>query len=518
MAAERSQELRDGLATVTSGTLAVILGSACLVIFTFFSRVLLVRTAAADWNSLSIEITLSTVLVSIGALGLPDAVARSLPHAATPAEQRTIVRVAVVATLGVGAGIAAGLWIAAPRVAGALGIGNLTVGLHFFALAVFFLLVSGVVAGIFRGYSDVVPNAVFLQTISPGLFLAFLVLALKLPAVGLTYTSALTAYVAANGVTLAGLVAYLAWRLPRVLPPGPREIGAGVRLWRFTAPIFVASVLLTVSGLGDTLVLSVDASSQVGLYTATLTLARLLPIGVTAAAYIFLPVATRFLRGDNPAAVRRIYVTITKWLLVFSLPLGLLFLLLPGRSLTFVYGASYGHVVLPLQLAVAGAFLATLLGPAYATVIAYGRVGWLALNAGAATAVDVVFALELVPRYGYVGAALAWGSSTFLLAALCLVELAYFDGVHPFRRHVIVPFVATVVPAAVAFVLLHPLLHGVALPIAGIAVAGGFVVAVLVTHSLDDGDRLLLAAIEQLLGHQLPLVRRLARWTGNVGR
>jgi len=514
---ETSRELKEGLATVTSGTLLVILGSACLVVFTFFSRVLLVRTASADWNSLSIEITLATVLVSVGGLGLPDAVARSLPHAATPAEQRTIVRTALVATVLVAAALAAGLWLAAPGLAHALGISNLQVGFEFFAVAVFASLVSGIIAGIFRGFADVRPNALFVQILSPGLFLAFLLVARYAPSFGLSYGSALVAYVSAIALTLAGLGAYTVHRLPRLLPRGPAAPEASGRLWRFTAPLFVAAVMLTVSGLGDTLVLSVYDSSQVGLYTATLTLARLLPIGITSTAYIFLPVATRFLRRGNPQAVQLIYVTVTKWLLAFSIPLGLLFLVVPGRSLEFVYGPSYSRIIGPLQLAVAGAFFATILGPAYAALIAYGRVGLLAINASAATLTDLALALVLVPRYGYVGAALSWGVSTFLMAALCLTELAVQHSVHPFRRHLEVPLLSTLVPVALLLWLARGHLSEWELPVAGLLAAVVFVLAVFLTKSIDEGDRLLLGAVERLLGRKVPFARRLARWTGNAG-
>jgi O-antigen/teichoic acid export membrane protein len=518
LAVDSSHELKEGLALVTSGTLLVILGSACLVLFTFFSRVLLVRTPAADWNSISIELSLATVLVAFGGLGLPDAVARSLPHVASAADQRAVVRTALRATVAVAAGMAAALWLAAPWLSARLGIPNLTIGFEFFAIAVFVSMISGVLAGIFRGFADVVPNAVFVQMVAPGLFVAFVVFALRggtVYAPGLTYRTALAAYVAANAVTLGALLVYAARRLPRLLPPGPSAPAASARLWRFAAPLYVAAVMLTVSGLGDTLVLSAFDSSQVGLYTATLTLARLLPIGITAAAYIFLPVATRFLRRENPQAVGLIYVTVTKWLLVFSIPLGLLFLVLPGRSLAFVYGPSYARIVVPLQLAVGGAFLATLLGPSYATVIAYGRVRQLAINASLATASDLGLALALVPRYGYVGAAFAWGFSTFLLAALCLAQLAARDGIHPFRRHVEVPFLATVLPMAAVLLLVRGRLTLWELPVAGLVAAGVFVLAVFLTKSVDDGDRLLLGAIERLLGRRVPFARRLARWTGN---
>ena len=57
------------------------------------------------------------------------------------------------------------------------------------------------------------------------------------------------------------------------------------------------------------------------------------------------------------------YATVTKWMLVFSLPLFLLFIFLPQRSLGLVFGPPNSLVVEPLQLTAAGAFLATVLVP-----------------------------------------------------------------------------------------------------------------------------------------------------------
>ncbi|HTW56296.1 MAG TPA: polysaccharide biosynthesis C-terminal domain-containing protein [Thermoplasmata archaeon] len=513
MGAPPANELHDGLTTVTRGTILVIVSTLCLVLFNFLSRVLLVDNPASDWNSFSYVLALTGMVSAVGTLGLPNAVARGLPYAPTDAERRTIVRSSLAITVGAAAVIAVGLWAAGPFFARSLHVAHLAIGLEFFGVATAASIVAGLLAAVFQGYADVVPNALFVQVLNPGLFLAFLGVAILWPSVGLTYSTALLAYVLASVVTLAALVGYALRQLPRRLPSGPGAPGAEGRLLRFAAPLFVAGAFLSVSGYGDTFILGLYAPLAVGNYTASLILARLIAIGINAAAFIFLPVATGFLRRENPRAIQLTYATVTKWLILLSMPLFLLFVFLPARSLQFVYAGHYPPVVLPLQITVAGAFGATVLGPGATAQIAFGRVRLLAINSAAAGIADVTIALALVPSHGAVGAAIAWSSSTLLYAALCLIELALLDRVHPFGRDFLLPLGLTAVPCAAVLLLLRDRVPEWTLPPIGLAAAGLFVVWVIATRSVDEGERLLLGAVERILGRKVPFVRRLGRWS-----
>jgi len=513
VAAQGGEDLREGLSTVTRGTIIVMVSTLALVLFNFVTRVLIVRSVSMnDWSAFSLGLALAGILSSVGTLGLPSAVARSLPYASSDAERRTIVRTSFWVTAASAAVLVGLLWAIAPRLASLLGEPLLALGLEFFSVAIGASILSGLLASIFQGYADVVPNALFVQVLSPALFLVFLEAALFVPTGRLTYEGALAAYALANAVTLGAVGAYSLRRLPRRLPPGPRAPEAHGRLLRFAAPLLVAGAMVSLAGFGDTVVLGIYHHAEVGTYTASLTLARLLQIGISAASYIFLPVATRFLRRGNQHAVQLTYATVTKWMALLSLPLFLLFVFLPQRSLEFVYGGAYSVVVLPLQLAVAGAFAATLLGPGATTQIAFGRARLLAYNSIAAGVADVGIALVLVPTYGYVGAALAWGTSTALYAGLCLGELVALDHIHPFRRSFLLPLLVSIVPALLILPL-RSAIRPVELPLIGLLVAGLFVLAVLGTGSLDEGDGLLLGAIEGMIGRRLGFLRRLGRWS-----
>ena len=514
MAAQGGPDLREGLSTVTRGTLFVIVATLCLVLFNFISRVLLIdNISTSEWSAFSLGLALAGILSAVGTLGLPNAVARSLPYVTTDAERRTVVRTSLAVTIVAVAALVALLWAFAPTIARLLGEPSLGIGLDLFSVAIGTTILSTLLASVFQGYSDVTPNAVFVQILSPALFVVFLAATLALPARRLTFDEAVVAYALANALTLAAVTVYALRRLPALLPPGPGAPEARRRLLDFAAPLFVAGAMVSVSGFGDTVILGLFHHAEVGTYTASLTLARLLGIGISAASYIFLQVAARFVRRGNSRAIGLTYATVTKWMALLSMPLFFLFFLLPQRSLEFVYRGDYSVVVLPLQLTVAAAFVGTLLGPGATAQIALGRTRLLMYNSIAAGVADVGVAFALVPAYGYVGAAIAWGASTALYAALCFGELAWLDGIQPFRRSFVLPLLLTLVPSVALVLPFRSAIRPVELPAIGLAVAGLFVLAVIATGSIDEGDGLLLGAVEGLLGRRMEFLHRLGRWS-----
>ncbi len=505
-------DARGGLASVTKGTLFLIVATLATVGFTFAARVLITRTVSKlEYSAFSFDLTLAQVLVAVGALGLPLAIARSLPYAASDDERRAMVRISLWVGGAAAAVAGAALWLLAPEIGSALGSPLIGEGLRYFAIAVSALTAANLLASVFQGYSNVTPNAIFLQIANPALFLVFLGIAFVAIPGRISYVAALASYALAGAVTLGALVAYTVPRLAHHLPPGPEAPEARRHLLRLALPLFVVGAMTSLANSGDTLVLGVFHSGEVGTYTASLTLARLVLIGVGSAAYILLPVASGTLRVSGRSPVRLIYATITKWLMVFALPLTLLFVLLPSRSLDFVYGSAYSSVVLPLEVTVLGAGATTVLGPASTVLVALGRTRQLLVNAVVSAVVDLGLAILLVPSEGYLGAAIAWSVSNLLFDVICLAEIATSDEIHPFRRTFLLPLTATALPVGALVYLLGPRLPLWALPPVGLGIAAVFVGVTLATRSFDDGDRLLLESVEGILGRRLPLVRRWVR-------
>ncbi len=510
--AESAPGAREGLTSVTRGTLVMMLGTLGFVAESFVSRVILIRTLSLDeWSQFSLALALAGLLTTFGSLGMTQAIARLLPFAADDGERRRLVRSAFRLILPAAAGVSVLLALLSLPIGSTFRAPELALTLEFFSVSVGLTIVGSLIASIFQGYEDVLPNALFLQVLNPILFIVFLLAADGLSPLRLTYPVALTDYLLASVLTLGGLVLYLRSRLPRLLPTGPSPPGISRGLVRFALPLFGFSILGFLTGSGDTLVLGALDRAAVGLYTADLSLARLLQVGVGSLGYIILPVTARFVRRRDTASVRVTYATATKWIVLTSLPLFLLFFFLPASSLAFVYGSAYASSPLALRLLVLGALFSTLVGPATAAQVAFGETGLLLLNTVASAAVDLGLSFALVPTFGIAGAAAAWATANALYPVLSMSQLAVLHGVHPFRRPYVVPLLLTALPLGALLLVLRAAPPLWSLPLLGLAFAAVFAAVVLATGSVDAGDELLLEAFEGILGRRLDWLRRLGR-------
>jgi O-antigen/teichoic acid export membrane protein len=505
---------RDGLHSVTRGTLVLLLGTVGFIAANFVARVILVRNLGPlEFSEFYLALTLAGLLTALGQLGIPQAVARSISFSPDPAARRGIVRAGfrVGIPLAIGAGVA--MYLISIPIANQFHSPLLALALEFFSVEVAASILANQFASVFQGFEDVKPNALIVNILTPLLFIAFLVVFTTTGPGGfpLGYPGALLAYTLSNVFGLAAIFVYFERRAHRTLPPGPRDARAGRAMLWFAVPLFAVGILSFLAGALDTLLLGFFHNSEAGTYGADLSLARLVPVGMGALSYILLPVLAKFARSEDPAAARVVYATATKWMAVLSLPVFLVFFFFPGPSLAFVYKAIYAQSTRPLQILVLGSFLGTIIGPATTAQVSFGMTRSLLYNNLAAALADGVLGLLLIPTYGTVGAAIAWAVAVVLVPALSIAELAYVYGFHPFLRPYVLSLLVTGVPFALLFAR-FPLVPGNGLLIVLVLlVALAFVLVVVLTRSIDWGDRILLEAVESMIGRRVPGARWVAR-------
>jgi O-antigen/teichoic acid export membrane protein len=512
--ASQHTRARDGLNSVTRGTLVLLLGTVGYIAANFLARVVLVRNLGpTEFSEFYLALTLAGLLTALGQLGIPQAIARSLSFTPDPDARRGILRAGlrVGVPLAIGAGVA--MYLISIPIGTEFHSPLLALALEFFSVQVASAILSSQIASVFQGFEDVRPNTFIVNILSPVLFIGFLALFTTTGPGGfpLGYTGALLAYVLSNVVGLLAILTYYVRRVGRYLPPGPADPEAGRGMLRFAIPLFAVGILSFLAGALDTLLLGFFHNSEAGNYGADLSLARLVPIGVGALGYILLPVLAKFARTEDTEAAGVVYGTATKWMAVLSLPVFLVFFFFPGPALAFVYKASYAQSTLTLQTLVLGSFLATMIGPATTAQVSFGMTRSLLYNNLAAALADGLLGLLLIPTYGAEGAAIAWATAVVLVPALSIAELAYAYGVHPFGRPYIVSLLATAIPVGLLFARFPFVPGNLLLIVLVVAVALVFGVGVVVTRSIDYGDRILLEAVEGMIGHRIPGARWIAR-------
>lgn len=517
------------LKSLGHGSIITLVGQLALIIATFGTRVLLVTyLPSALYGDLALGLSITSIVSNLAGLGIPNAVARQLAHTVDPKTRWKLVVLSLEISIPLAALSGLALYLLAPALGSVFrNDADLPVVLQFLSVNMAFGIVSGVLAAFFQGNEDALPNSLFTMIIYPALTVAFLWVALPRSA---DLATALWAYIVASTAMLVGITIYTL--SPRGFPwrrSGSAELVHGtapaltwVGLASFALPLALVALATSAVGTADTIVLGLFRSaSDVGAYSSVLPLARLVALAVGALAYIMLPVTSRLHRLDDLAELRRSYATITKWIVMLSLPFFLVFAFLPGPSLSFVYRTTYlgepgyGDTPLLLQITCIGSLLATVMGPSASVLIGLGRFRLLIYNTVASALVDVGLAFVLSPFLGAVGAAVAFAAATALLPMLSTAQTYHIARVHPFTPQLLKPLAVVALPVGALLAFLYGPLHwwpgsvaivGVALLILVISLG-----SVAATLSIEQADGHLLEVVEEYLGRPLPTVRRIGR-------
>jgi O-antigen/teichoic acid export membrane protein len=514
-----AEEYERSLGSVGRGAGIMAITTVLLLAFSFVGRVAVARIYGQDaWGEFNIGLAVVGLLSLTALLGLHQALARALSFENDAQERRALIRWTILVTVAASVIVSAAVFLLAGLMADAFHAPALTIVLQLFSVAIGFTMLSSLLASIFQGFEDTVPNGWFNGVVAPGLFLVFLGVVYEFH---WSFAAAMAAYSASLGVALGLLVGYTIRRLPRYLPP---VVGSAGRprtpLWNLSLGFWGITSLAFVTAFVDTIVLGIFRSTgAVGLYSSAMTLARLLLIGNGALTYIYLPVAARLSSAHDTETIRRTYVTSTRWTLAITLPMFLVFFFLPSQSLTLVFGGGYQPASEALVILVIGSFVSVILGPVNSCLGGMGYVRTLLLTTVVSAVLNLALSLALIPLFGLLGAAVAWAVARAAYPGSGIWALFRTDRITPFGRILVVPVVISLAVGV-------PLFYGVSLLgvadwlvvplyLAGVLV---FIAVILATRSLDPGDLVAATALERAVGRPLPGLRRFLGTRMNLPR
>ncbi|HZY69791.1 MAG TPA: flippase [Thermoplasmata archaeon] len=504
------------LVSLGRGTMTLVVTTALLFLFNFIGRVAVARAFGdSNWGLFSLGLALTQVFVLVGLLGLHQASARMLSFERDPAVRWTIVRWTLSLTMLAAVLGSVLTFVFAPELAGLFANGanagqlpELTVVFQMFSITIGFSLMSLFLAALFQGFEDATPNGWFNQALNPGLFVVFVFLFIVLH---LHFFGSLLAYVLANALALTALALYTWRRLPRHLPrpTTPTPTRPPKQLWELSFSLWGVSALAFVTAYVDTIILGIYyPSNVVGWYSSAIVLARLLLVGSGALTYIFLPVTARLAAEGDLESVRSTYVTSTRWILVVTVPLFLLFAFMPGASLSAVFGGSFVNGAAALEIITWGSLVSVAIGPVNAALAGLGRSRLLLVCTAASAVSNLVLSFTLIPRFGIIGASVAWTVARVVYPALGLYALYTTAGVSPARRSLLAPLTLSLAIGIPLFALVNLLAlpAWVVFPMYFVGV-GVFLLSMFATRSVDSGDLMAASAVERILGRPLPRLR-----------
>ncbi len=438
---------RQHLAQIARGGAFNLGGAALAAILTFAFTVVVTRSVDRAQAGVFFSLTSAFVIVyTVARLGVPTGLVFFISRYRATGNQdriKAVIRDAFVPVTALAVGLGAAGVVAAPGLAKLL-IGNRHSGtvllIRVLACALVFAALTDLGVGATRGFGVMRPLVIVDRVGRP---LAQLVLVLI--AVGLGARSALGIGVA-WAVPFVPSALILLWWANRLRVRAERRTGreasetdvAGgngrAAFWRFTAPRSLGSIAQMALQRSDIVLLgALRGPKEAAVYAAATRFLVLGQLGSGAISTTIQPKLAHLLAKGDREAARTVYRVATVWLVLMAWPIYLVSAVF-SRQLLHLFGRGYAvgaGVIVILSFTM---LVATATGNVDVVLAMAGRPTWTMANAFCALGLNLALNLYLIPRWGIIGAAVAWSAALLFNSLTPLTQLTLSMGLHPFGR------------------------------------------------------------------------------------
>ena len=410
----------------------------------FVTKVLMARILGPDqFGAVSLGLAVLTITSTLVLLGLNTGVSRFMPRDDDEAFTRGVLVSAMGIALPLALASAVVLAVFAPTIGTSVfDDPSTTPVLRVIAFVVPLSVLTKLSLGGIRGAKRTLPKVYLKNIVAPAARLlavgGFLYVGWR--AVGIAWAYLLS-------YAIAGLIGL--YYLHRYTPlfSGDSYVWKHRELLTFSAPLVVSAAMALVFDKLDTLMLGYfGASSQVGIYNVVYPVAWALLMMLNAFRYLFMPALSELHARDAYDEMGRMYQMTTKWVFLTTLPPFLGLVLFPRQVLSFAFGPAYVEGALALVVLSLAFFTHAVVGPNKESLTSVGRTRLIMYDNALVAGTNVVLNLLLIPRFSYLGAAVATALSYALLNVLYSAQLYRETGIQPLSIDQMRPgLIATVV-------------------------------------------------------------------------
>ncbi len=207
-------------------------------------------------------------------------------------------------------------------------------------------------------------------------------------------------------------------------------------IFNFTWPLAFDSILLVLTdNIGIILLGLWSTTANVGIFKAVLGIALLSNIIQLAFATIYQPTISESIAANDVSEERKLYSLMSKWLLVFSLPILYFILLFPSIIIKILLSEQYIQGSLVLMIVSIGLIGNTILGLSAVTLRSHGETKTMLIINIIKFIILLTLSIILIPMTGIYGAAIGL-SLAMLIPAIIRAVLVYKKyNLVPFTKH-----------------------------------------------------------------------------------
>ncbi|WP_435176476.1 flippase [Halorussus sp. AFM4] len=216
-------------------------------------------------------------------------------------------------------------------------------------------------------------------------------------------------------------------------------------LLSYSLPLWISAGMSIIYSGFDTFILAYfSETAAVGIYKVVYSLSNHVSILLISLGYIVLPTFSELYSKDDVSEMQSYYQSVSSWIFLGTLPPFALFLLFPGTVIKLLFGAEYVSGRIALSVLAFGFFFHSVIGPNAEVLKAVNEPRLVMIDDALSAVVNVALNLILIPRYSYLGAAVATTISYVFLNTAYSYQLYRKTDVHPFSKRYIALAVATI--------------------------------------------------------------------------
>jgi O-antigen/teichoic acid export membrane protein len=238
------------------------------------------------------------------------------------------------------------------------------------------------------------------------------------------------------------------------------------------------------------------ASADVGVYNVAALVGSLITFVLLSFNMIFSPVVSDLFHRDRFDLLRPIFRSVTRWTIIFSLPI-YAWVLAAGEVTLGVFGTEFIRGYAALALLGTGLMIAVSTGPVGVALAMTGHQKWNVYNAIAMAIIAIGLNFVLVPRMGIAGAGIAAGAAQALVKLARLIQVRFLLKMWPYDRSTLKVLATALVTVGLALLSRH-YLHvprGVEWSAAVFFVCVAVVALLTIALGIAEEDRLVLASV-----------------------
>jgi O-antigen/teichoic acid export membrane protein len=286
--------------------------------------------------------------------------------------------------------------------------------------------------GLLRAQKDMKGNAIVYEIAVPLLLLAG---AIAIVLLNLSLQTALIAYWFSLALSLSLGIKWSWGHFGSILQNRSiKPVYFTKELLKYSIPMAFSQFVFRLNAWMDIIMLGWLASSaDVGIYKIAVSLAMVCSLPIHAIITIFNPIIVELVNKKDFTKLNGLLKLVTKWLLLFNLPVLMIFFVIPDIVLLF-FGKAYQPSQGPLEVLVMGQLVWSACSIAMRLIPMSGYPLLNLVNGIVAGLVNIGLNYILIPKYGSIGAAIATASTLAVWSMWRLVEARYLLRCFPFHK------------------------------------------------------------------------------------